>query len=204
MNFIENFNDGLIKGITKKIDVTKKAVDDSIDETANNIQNNLTSVLGPDKESGLLDPLNRLLFTLLIKPFNKNAVLKHSDNGTLKIIGMSIILLITTTFNNISTFIMSFLTNTYDYTVGNTLSTNDYIVENSVGKVISFGEKAVGYRTDGRTIENESKQSAKIPLLLKILKTFLGVLAGLLDIVLMAFTNQVDVFSTIVKDLLGK
>jgi hypothetical protein len=48
MNIIENFNDGLIKGLEKKLDVTKKAIDSSIDQTASNLQNSLTSVLGPD------------------------------------------------------------------------------------------------------------------------------------------------------------
>ena len=189
MNFIENFNEDLIKGVTKKLDVTKKAIDSTIDETEKNLQNNLTSVLGKDSDPGLFDPLNKLLFTLLIKPFDRNAKLTSKDNSTLKIIGMSIILLITTTYN---------------YIVGNTLSTNNYVVANSVGKVVSLSEKVVGYRTDGRRIGPETKPSAKIPLLFKIIKTFLSVIAGLIDIVLMAFTNQVDVFSTIVRDLLGK
>ena len=189
MNFIENFNDDLIKGVTKKLDVTKKAIDSTIDTTEKNIQNNLTSVLGKDSAPGLFDPLNKLLFTLLIKPFDRKAKLTSKDNSTLKIIGMSIILLITTTYN---------------FIVGKTLSTNNYVVENSVGKVVSLSEKVVGYRADGRRIGPESKPSARIPLLFKILKTFLGVIAGLLDIILMAFSNQVDVFSTIVKDLLGK
>jgi len=189
MNFIENFNDDLIKGVTKKLDVTKKAIDSSIDETEKNLQNSLTSVLGRDSGPGLFDPLNKLLFTLLIKPFDSTAELTHSDNNTLKIIGMSIILLITTT---------------YDSIVGKTLSTNDYIVENTVEPVISLSEKAVGYRTDGRRIGPETRPSAKIPLLMKILKTVLGVIASLLDLILMAFTNQVDVFTTIVRDLIGK
>ena len=158
MNFIENFNEDLIKGVTKKFDVTKKAIDSTIDETEKNLQDNLTSVLGKDGDPGLLDPLNKLLFTLLIKPFDRNAKLTSKDNSTLKIIGMSIILLITTTYN---------------YIVGNTLSTNNYVVANSVGKVVSLSEKVVGYRTDGRRIGPETKPSAKIPLLFKIIIKYL-------------------------------
>ena len=37
---------------------------------------------------------------------------------------------------------------------------------------------------------------------MKILKTILGVFAGILDIVLLAFTNQNAVLTTIVNDLL--
>ena len=178
MNIIENFNDGLIKGLEKKLDVTKKNLDSSIDETANNLQNNLTSVLGPDGGPGLFDPLNKLLFNLLIKPFDKSAVLTHRDNNTFKIIGMFILLVIE--------------------------SISNLFFNKTVEPVISLSEKAIGYKSDGRRIGPERQPSPKIPLLMKILKTVLGVFASLLDLILMAFTNQVDVFTTIVRDLLGK
>lgn len=189
MNFIENFNDGLIKGLEKKLDITKKAIDSSIDQTASNIEKNLTSVFGPDGKPGIFDPLYNIMFRLLIKPFNKKARLQQKDKGIFKIIGMSIMLLISTTYN---------------FIVGNTLSANNYIVENTVSPVISTTEKVIGYRSDGRRIGPERKPSAKIPLLMKILKTILGSIASLLDLILMAITNQVDVFTTIVRDLLGK
>jgi len=189
MNIIENFNDGLIKGLEKKLDVTKKAIDSSIDQTASNLQNSLTSVLGPDGKPGMFDPLYNIMFRFLIKPFNKKARLQQKDKGIFKIIGMSIMLLIMTTYN---------------FIVGNTLSANNYIIDKTVTPVISTTEKVIGYRSDGRRIGPERKPSEKIPLLIKILKTILKTIAGLLDIILMAFTNQVDVFTTIVRDLLGK
>jgi hypothetical protein len=155
MNIIENFNDGLIKGLERKLDVTKKAIDSSIDQTASNLQNSLTSVLGPDSKPGMLDPLYNLMFRFLIKPFNKKAKLQQKDKGIFKIIGMSIMLLIMTTYN---------------FIVGKTLSANNYIVKNTVEPAISLSEKVVGYRSDGRRIGPERKSSVKVPLLMKILK----------------------------------
>ena len=178
MNFIENFNDGLIKGVEKKLDKVTKSIDKSIDNTAKNLDKKLTSVLGPDESPGLLDPLYTLLFNFLIKPFNKKAKLTPDDKNIFKIIGMSILLLIT--------------------------SINSYIVDNTIGKAVDTSEKITGYRSDGRRIGPENKSSGKLPILFNIIKTILTVFASLLDLILLAFTNQVDVFTNIVKSLLKK
>ena len=183
MNFIENFNDGLIKGVEKKLDKVTKSIDKSIDDVANNLDKKLSSVTGVSSDKSkripnILDPFYNLLFNLLIKPFDKKAKLRDEDKYVLKIIGMSILLLIT--------------------------SINTYIVDNTIGKAVDTSEKIMGYRSDGRRIGPESKSTGKLPILFNIIKTILTVFASLLDLILLAFTNQVDVFTNIVKSLLKK
>lgn len=83
---------------------------------------------------------------------------------------------------------------------------NSMIVDNTIGRVISAGEKIVGYKSDGRRVGKavKKKPSQKFPLLMKIVRSILMIFATLFDLILMAFTNQVDVFANLVKDLLKK
>jgi len=182
MNFIENFDEGLIKSsldvIEKKVDSYAKSIDQTIDSTAKMLDNKVTSSLGNSDTTNLLDPIYKFVFNLLIKPINKQAVFTDDDRSFFRIIGTFIILIIT--------------------------NVNTYIVDNTIGKAIDTSEKIIGYRSDGRKIGPESKPGIKIPLLMKILRTVLGGIASLLDLILMAFTNQVDVVSNIVKDFLKK
>ena len=47
-----------------------------------------------------------------------------------------------------------------------------------------------------------NRKDTKLSILMKIFKTILGVITGILDIILLAFTNQTAVLTTIVNDLL--
>ena len=129
---------------------------------------------------GILDKAQQWLFNSLIKPFNPRVRMTHEDYSFVHIIITFILLVITTT--------------------------NTYIVNNTFDKVQDMTERSVGYKFDGRRIGKpyKYKPSRKIPLLIKIIKTVLTIFASFLDLILMAFLNQSDVFATMVKGLLGK
>lgn len=119
------------------------------------------------------------MFKKLIIPLEPSAKMSKRDFSFL-VIFIRFILLVITTFNS-------------------------YLIDNTIGHFIKYSEKTVGYRIDGRRISKEPrKESKKFPLIMRIIKTILTGFATLLDLILMAFTNKIDVFSNIVKDLLKK
>jgi hypothetical protein len=109
--------------------------------------------------------------------FDKNAKMTYNDYNFFKLIGMSILLIISY------------------------VSTKIY--DNTIGLVISFIEDYTGIRLDGR-MKKRKRASSRIGILWRIIRTILSVFAQLLDLILMAFTNQTSVFSNIVKDLLKR
>lgn len=212
MNYIENFNIDFPKFIDTNINKGKKEVNKIIDSSESSIQKTLSTSLknintnitnstaGPrqllknidnDIQSSLkkftpvqkynthLENFYAYMFRKLIVPFDRTAKMSKRDFSFLVIL-FRFILLVITTFNN-------------------------YLIDNTVGRFITFSEKAIGYRMDGRRISKEPRrENKKLPLIMRIIRTILTGFATLLDLILMAFTNKIDVFSNIVKDLLKK
>lgn len=132
-----------------------------------------------NKYKSSLDGVYVWLFKTLIKPYDRKAIMRYKDYNFITIITTFIFLVVTTT--------------------------NNYIVDNTFLKVKAKVERLIGYRFDGRKIGKwKYKEPKKIPLIMKIIKTILLMIAAFLDLILMAFLNQTDVFATMVKDLLGK
>jgi len=127
-----------------------------------------------------LDQFHTYIFNLLIKPLDSKAKMASTDYNILNIIIKFVTLLI--------------------------INTNNLIVSNTIERGIPVVEKSVGYKLDGRRIgpKRPKVTSRKMTLIMKIVKTILTVLATLLDLILLALVNQTNIFSNIVKDLLGK
>lgn len=211
MNYIESFNINFPKFIDTNINKGKKEVNKIIDSSESSIQKTLStsiknintnitnSTSAPrqllknidndiqktlqyspiQKYNTHLENFYAYMFKKLIVPYEPSAKMSKSDFSFLAIL-IRFILLVITTFNS-------------------------YVIDNTVGRFITYSEKAIGYRIDGRKISKKPPQaSKKLPLIMRIIKTILTGLATLLDLILMAFTNKIDVFSNIVKDLLKK
>jgi hypothetical protein len=173
-NVDNNINNTINKGVKGYISNV-----DNLEKNISTESPRSTSFKTVKTYSSFLDSFYEWLFKILIKPYNPTVRMTFEDYSFVNIIRTFILLLITTT--------------------------NNYIVENTIEKVINSSEKAIGYKLDGRRIGKKKKsRDAKIPMILKIIKTILHVIATLLDLILMAFLNQTDVFANIVKDLLGK
>lgn len=211
MNYIESFNIDFPKFIDTNINKGKKEVNKIIDSSESSIQKTLsTSIknintnitnstsaprqllknIDKDIQNTLkyspvqkynthLENFYAYMFKKLIVPYEPSAKMSKRDFSFLVIL-IRFILLVITNFNN-------------------------YLIDNTVGRFITYSEKTIGYRIDGRRISKEPrKESKKLPLIMRIIKTILTGFATLLDLILMAFTNKIDVFSNIVKDLLKK
>lgn len=209
MNLIESFTDNINKTVMKSIDNVKKGTNNVIDSVGSNAESRLNST-NNIIESGIrsverstnsitksidneankninfllrgynnfIDWLYKTLFNLLIVPLDRTARISSKNFGFL---------------NLFFTFITLLITNI-----------NDTILKNSVDKVITTSEKAVGYKLDGRPIgpKKKDKKSRSLPLFMKILRSILLMIATILDLILLALVNQVDVFANIVKNLI--
>jgi len=208
MNLIESFTDNINKTVMKSIDNVKKGTNKVIDSVGSNAESRLNST-NNIIESGIrsverstnsitksidneankninfllrgynnfIDWLYKILFNLLIVPLDRTARISSKNFGFL---------------NLFFTFITLLITNI-----------NGAILKNSVDKVITTSEKAVGYKLDGRPIGRKKKEKSRsLPLFMKILRSILLMIATILDLVLLALVNQVDVFANIVKNLI--
>ena len=138
------------------------------------------TIKGVKTYDSVLDQFHIYFFNLLIKPLEPKAKMTSNDYNILNIIIKFITLII--------------------------ININNLLVSNTVDRGIPILEKSIGYKLDGRRIGRKRlvKRSRKVTLIMKIVKTLLTVLATLLDLILLALVNQTNIFSNIVKDLLGK
>jgi hypothetical protein len=174
------------------VDATVRLYANEVNKMEYNVRN--TKPLTPDLDrqvstvtiSGMrtyvsgLDQFHKYLFNFLIKPLDPRAKMTSTDYNIINIIIKFITLLI--------------------------INTNNLIISNTIEKGIPVVEKSIGYKLDGRRIgrKRPAVKSRKMTLIMKIVKTLLTVLATLLDLILLALVNQTNIFSNIVKDLLGK
>jgi hypothetical protein len=182
-NIIGNNIDNTRKNVVSVVRSVENDINSGINKVVTtpgtNIEKTITNTAKSSvkKYDGALKEFYKTLFKYLIKPFDKHAVMTYRDYNVFKIIGMSILL------------ITSYVSTT--------------IYDNTIGLLITFIEKLTGVRLDGR-VQKRTKKDTKISVIWKIITTILNVFAQLLDLILLAFTNQTSVFSNIVKDLLKK
>jgi hypothetical protein len=231
MNFIEKITDDLNKSVLNGIDVGQKNINKTIDSVENQTQKGLnTGFKFIDNNLTKIESKSKKMFTKIDNKINKNInkvlktyndkidVVNDTTNKNVNffsklnndiINGIYVFL-----FNilikpldpkiQISYYRSSFLYLFIGFFILLLTTINNFIVKNSFEFVISLLEKFIGYRLDGRRIgpERKPQPSKKYPMVIKILKSILMIIAKTLDIVLMAFTSQVDVFANIVENLI--
>ena len=200
MSFVENFTNDLNKSINTTINIGKKTINTTIESVGSGIEKSINSTAKSLDNNGSLirsidnsiDNINKTVSNKLITP-------------TIKTVDSSLDKFYKSMFNT--------LIRPFDKTAR--MTSKDYNVFRIIGMFIIL---FIGYisallydNTIGLILKKlgldkrkkvSKKKNTKLSTLMKIIKTILGVIAGILDIILLAFTNQTAVLTTIVNDLL--
>ena len=200
MSFVENFTNDLNKSINTTINIGKKTINTTIESVGSGIEKSINSTAKSlDNNGSLLRTVDNSIDNL------NNTVSNTIITPTIKTVDSSLDKFYKSMFNT--------LIKPFDKTA--IMTSKDYNVFRIIGMFIVL---VIGYisgllydNTIGLVLHKlgldkrkkvSKKKNTKIPILMKILKTILGVIAGILDIILLAFTNQTAVLTTIVNDLL--
>ena len=200
MSFVENFTNDLNKSINTTINIGKKTINTTIESVGSGLEKSINST------TKSLDNNGSLLRTVDNSIDNLNSTVSNTIiTPTIKTVDSSLDKFYKSMFNT--------LIKPFDKTA--IMTSKDYNVFRIIGMFIIL---VIGYisgllydNTIGIVLHKlgldkrkkvSKKKNTKIPILMKILKTILGVIAGILDIILLAFTNQTAVLTTIVNDLL--
>jgi len=200
MSFVENFTNDLNKSINTTINIGKKTINTTIESVGSGIEKSINSTAKSLDNNGSLlrtvdnsiDNLNKTVSNKLITP-------------TIKTVDSSLDKFYKSMFNTlIRPFDKTARMTSKDYNVFRIIGMfiilfigyiSALLYDNTIGLIL----KKLGLDKRKRV---SKKKDTKLSTLMKILKTILGVIAGILDIILLAFTNQTAVLTTIVNDLL--
>jgi len=200
MSFVENFTNDLNKSINTTINIGKKTINTTIESVGSGLEKSINSTAKSlDNNGSLLRTVDNSIDNL------NNTVSNTIITPTIKTVDSSLDKFYKSMFNT--------LIKPFDKTA--IMTSKDYNVFRIIGMFIVL---VIGYisgllydNTIGLVLHKlgldkikkvSKKKNTKIHILMKILKTILGVIAGILDIILLAFTNQTAVLTTIVNDLL--
>jgi len=200
MSFVENFTNDLNKSINTTINIGKKTINTTIESVGSGIEKSINSTAKSLDNNGSLlrtvdnsiDNLNKTVSNKLITP-------------TIKTVDSSLDKFYKSMFNTlIRPFDKTARMTSKDYNIFRIIGMfiilfigyiSALLYDNTIGLIL----KKLGLDKRKRV---SKKKDTKLSTLMKILKTILGVIAGILDIILLAFTNQTAVLTTIVNDLL--
>lgn len=200
MSFVENFTNDLNKSINTTINIGKKKINTTIESVGSGIEKSINSTAKSLDNNGSLlrtvdnsiDNLNKTVSNKLITP-------------TIKTVDSSLDKFYKSMFNTlIRPFDKTARMTSKDYNIFRIIGMfiilfigyiSALLYDNTIGLIL----KKLGLDKRKRV---SKKKDTKLSTLMKILKTILGVIAGILDIILLAFTNQTAVLTTIVNDLL--
>jgi hypothetical protein len=223
MNFVENFTNDLNKSINKGIDISKKTVNTVIESVGTGLEKSVNSTAKSlDNNGSLIRSVNNSLDNLNKTISNKlvNPTIKTVNNSVDNLNNTVSNKLITPTINTVDSSLNNFykkmfntLIKPFDKTA--IMTSKDYNVFRIIGMFILLVtgyisallyDNTIGFVLRKLGLDKRKKVSnrkdTKLSVLMKIFKTILGVITGILDIILLAFTNQTAVLTTIVNDLL--
>jgi hypothetical protein len=200
MSFVENFTNDLNKSINTTINIGKKVIDSTIESVGSGLEKSVNSTAKSlDNNSSLIktvdnsiDNLNKTVSNKLITPTintvdsSLNNFYKTMFNTLIRPFDKTAIM--TSKDYNVFRIIGMFIILVIGYISG-------LLYDNTIGLVF----KKLGLDKRKKV---SKKKDTKLSTLMKIFKTILGVITGILDIILLAFTNQTAVLTTIVNDLL--
>ena len=177
MSFVENFTNDLNKSINTTIDIGKKVIDSTIESVGTGLEKSVNSTAKSlDNNGSLINTVDSSVDNFYKTMFN--TLIRPFDKTAI----------MTSKDYNVFRIIGMFIILVIGYISG-------LLYDNTIGLVF----KKLGLDKRNKV---SKKKNTKMSVLMKILKTILGVFAGILDIVLLAFTNQNAVLTTIVNDLL--
>ena len=200
MSFVENFTNDLNKSINTTINIGKKTINTTIESVGSGIEKSINSTAKSLDNNGSLlrtvdnsiDNLNKTVSNKLITP-------------TIKTVDSSLDKFYKSMFNTlIRPFDKTARMTSKDYNVFRIIVMfiilfigyiSALLYDNTIGLIL----KKLGLDKRKRV---SKKKDTKLSTLMKILKTILGIITGILDIILLAFTNQTAVLTTIVNDIL--
>jgi len=200
MSFVENFTNDLNKSINTTINIGKKTINTTIESVGSGIEKSINSTAKSLDNNGSLlrtvdnsiDNLNKTVSNKLITP-------------TIKTVDSSVDNFYKTLFNTlIKPFDKTAIMTSKDYNIFRIIGMFIILVIGYISGLLYDNTIGLVFKKLGLDKRNKvsKKKNTKMSVLMKILKTILGVFAGILDIVLLAFTNQNAVLKTIVNDLL--
>jgi hypothetical protein len=200
MSFVENFTNDLNKSINTTINIGKKTINTTIESVGSGIEKSINSTAKSLDNNGSLlrtvdnsiDNLNKTVSNKLITP-------------TIKTVDSSVDNFYKTLFNTlIKPFDKTAIMTSKDYNIFRIIGMFIILVIGYISGLLYDNTIGLVFKKLGLDKRNKvsKKKNTKMSVLMKILKTILGVFAGILDIVLLAFTNQNAVLTTIVNDLL--
>lgn len=200
MSFVENFTNDLNKSINTTINIGKKTINTTIESVGSGIEKSINSTAKSLDNNGSLirtidnsiDNLNNTVSNKLITP-TINTVDSSLNNFYKKM------------FNTlIKPFDKTAIMTSKDYNVFRIIGMSIILVIGYISGLLY--DNTIGFVLRKLGLDKRKKVSnrkdTKLSVLMKIFKTILGVITGILDIILLAFTNQTAVLTTIVNDLL--
>jgi len=200
MSFVENFTNDLNKSINTTINIGKKTINTTIESIGSGLEKSINST------AKSLDNNGSLLRTVDNSIDNLNSTVSNTIiTPTIKTVDSSVDKFYKILFNTlIKPFDKTARMTSKDYNLFRIIGMfiiliigyiSALLYDNTIGLIL----KKLGL---DKRIKVSKKKNTKIPILMKILKTILGIITGILDIILLAFTNQTAVLTTIVNDLL--
>ena len=200
MSFVENFTNDLNKSINTTINIGKKTINTTIESVGSGIEKSINSTAKSlDNNGSLIRSIDNSIDNL------NNTVSNKLITPTINTVDSSLNNFYKQMFNTlIKPFDKTAIMTSKDYNVFRIISmfillVTGYISALLYDNTIGFVLRKLGL-DKRRKVSN--RKDTKLSVLMKIFKTILGVITGILDIILLAFTNQTAVLTTIVNDLL--
>lgn len=200
MSFVENFTNDLNKSINTTINIGKKTINTTIESVGSGIEKSINSTAKSlDNNGSLIRTIDNSIDNL------NNTVSNKLITPTINTVDSSLNNFYKQMFNTlIKPFDKTAIMTSKDYNVFRIIGMSIILVIGYISGLLY--DNTIGFVLRKLGLDKRKKVSnrkdTKLSVLMKIFKTILGVITGILDIILLAFTNQTAVLTTIVNDLL--